>query len=482
MKIILINPSYEIDGRIGAVAEPLGLTYIAATIEQDGRHQVEIVDSVGLTIKFKKVGQRRRYGLSDQEVLDILTKKNFDIIGVSLLSSLYVDVIIRFIGKLKERFAHIPVVVGGAHATSEWKACLDTGVIDFVVFGEGEHTTIDLLEALSGKKDLTEVHGIAYKDNNGIIVKNPKRSPVNLDEIPWPARHLIPLENYFRYEPKQHAMRHPAAVLLTSRACPYNCVFCNIRYYLGRKWRGRNAIDVVDEMEYLVKEYGVREFLLQDDNFLANPKRAEAICDEIIKRQLDIRWRVEPGIAVWLLTEELLRKMRDSGVYLLYPQIETGSKKTLKYINKPIDFDYARKMIKCANRLGIWTQTNIILGFYFETKEDIEQSIRLAESLGVDIVHYIIAIPYPHTQMFDDYFREGLVTEDEPLKNAYDIVHFTAEEISTIRDKAQHRYILVRLKQLLNPKIFFNEFFPKINTRERMAFFLRRTVAEFLGH
>jgi len=481
VKILLVNPTYySFEGLASSYGEPLGLAYIAAAIEEDGKHEVEIVDSVGLSTEFEKIGEKTRMGLPDDKLLDLIAQKSFDVVGISLIPTMYADQILTFIGQLKKRFPDKTIIVGGAHATLEWKACLESGLVDFVVLGEGEETIVELLDTLSGKKDIKKVYGLVYKDKNGGFCKTPERKPLDIEKIPWPALHLLPMENYFRLRPDYFYIRSPAVSILTSRACPYNCVFCSTKLFWGRKWRGRSAKSVVNEIEYRIEKYGAREFLIQDDNFLANPIRAEVICDEIIKRKLNIKWRIPPGVGVWLLSERLLKKMRDSGLYMLRPQTESGSFKTLEYINKPINLDQVKKIVKCANRLGIWVQTNIIIGFYFETKEDIQQSIRFAESVGFDSVEYVIAIPYSHTKMHEDYLRNGLITKDVPLKPAYDIKHFSADEIVKIRNEAQQRYKFVRLRQILKPYVFFTEFFPKINSWEKFSFFFKRVKSEFI--
>jgi len=478
VKTLLINPSFESVLDIGlSYSEPLGLAYIAAAIEKSGNHYVDILDGVGLATGFQKRGEKIGIGLSDDRLLSMISERTFDVIGVSVISSFYAAEILRFIGKLKNRFPNVPIIIGGAHATFEWESCMATGRVDYIVLGEGEGTINELLDAIAGSVDIRKVKGVVFRDHNGVATRNEPRKALPIDGIPWPARHLIPMQNYFRLRPRQYLIRIPAASIFTSRACPYSCVFCSTRRFWGRNWRGRKPADVVDEMQHLCQAYGVREFLIQDDNFLANPKRVEGICDEIIKRRLDIRWQIPPGVSVWLLTPSLLEKMHGAGLYIIRPQIETGNPTTLTYINKPIDLEHARKIIRYANRLGIWTHTNFIIGFYFESREDIDRTVRFAESLGVDNLNYYIAVPYRHTPMYDDYLQAGLIEPDQPPKTACDIEHFTAREIVRIRDQAQARYLKVRLRQLLDPRVLINEMMPKINSAEKLAFLFRRLRA-----
>lgn len=478
MKILLINPSYTTSvGLSLSYAEPLGLAYIAASVEKSEKHEVEIFDAIGEATSYQKKGNNLLIGLAEEESLKIISTKTFDVLGVSItrLADNFFD-IINFLTKLRERYPKIPIVIGGPEATLEYEAYMSHGIIDFVVLGEGEETIVELLDALSGEKELSSVLGLVYRDEAGNIVKNTLRPPLDINKINWPARHLLPLNNYLKN--KTLHMLEPAASILTSRSCPANCRFCNIKAIWGRQWRGRSPYDVVSEIYYLVKNYGVREILIQDDNFMANPKRVEAICDEIINRKLDIVWQVQPGLALWLLTKDLVTKMRGSGLHTLCPQIETGNQKTLTYINKKINFKHAQEIIQHANKLGMVTQTNIIIGFYFETKKDIEESIQMAESLGVDKIDYILAIPKKHTLMYEDYCAEGLIKDGDPVKMPIDICHITGEELVKTQCKANRNHYLIRFFQMLNPISFFQEFIPKVNSYIKIRYIMRRVLAE----
>jgi magnesium-protoporphyrin IX monomethyl ester (oxidative) cyclase len=457
--------------------EPLGLAYVAAAIEASGRHQVEILDSVGLMSEIVRVDGTLRIGLEEDGLFSILSKKRFDAIGVTI-TKLFSDEqgLVNFFARLKRKHGHVPIIAGGPEATLEWRKYVETGNINFVVLGEGEETIVNLLDALSGDKDVRDVRGIAYRDSDGSIVNNGPGKVLDIAKIPWPARHLLPMDNYFRFRPAQYFLRRPAAAILTSRACPYCCVFCNLRNIWGNKWRGRTPNDVVNEIQHLVDEYGVREILIQDSNFIVDSKRAEAICDEIIRRRLDISFQVQPGLAIWQLNKDLLKKLRDSGLYTLCAQVETGNEKTVKYINKNIDFEHAREIMKYANRIGLWTQTNIIIGFHFETKEDIEESIRMAESLHVDHINYIFPILYEHTNMYEDYLREGLI--DPSVQITYPVAthHLTSEELVNLQKKASRLHYVRRLMQVSNPIAFFEEIWPKVNSIEKTDFLLKRIV------
>ena len=474
----MINPSYTTECSWSlSYSEPLGLAYIAAAIEKDARHQVEILDCIGLEHDFPKSSNNNRVGLEEDIVFDLLRQKKFDVIGITLVKMFSDEKqIYNFIGKLKREYPEKPIICGGPDATLEWESYMKTGNIDFIVLGEGEGTIIELLEVLSGKGSLKNVLGLVFQDKEGSIIRNNLRDPLDINTIPWPARHLLPMRNYLHYRAKAYYRRNPAATILTSKGCPYKCLFCSAKIIWGNKWRGRSPIDIIDEMEYLIHIYGVREFLIQDDNFMVNPKRVEAICDEIMKRKLLISWQVVPGLAIWLLNKDLLLKLKDSGFYALCAQIETGNKKTKQYIKKNISFDHAREIMHYANKIGLWTQTNIIIGFYFETKEDILESIRTAESFHIDNINYVFARPYPHTEMYRDYLEQNIIGPDDTYIEPLETPHLTREELIVLRKKAQRNHYLIRFFQILNPIVFYQEFWPKINSLEKFIFFIKRII------
>ena len=228
MKVLLVNPTFHSRYPLGvSYGEPLGLAYIAAALEADGRHSVEMVDSVGLATSFPKSGGMLRIGIAENELLSLLAKRTADLIGVSLISSVHAPEILSFINHLKELHPHTPIVVGGSHATLEWEATLAHGAIDYVVLGEGEATMVALTQRLSEKGDVAGVAGLAYRTASGSVARTPDREALPVDTIAPPARHLLPMANYFAHQPRHYYMRHPVATIITSRACPYNCIFCS---------------------------------------------------------------------------------------------------------------------------------------------------------------------------------------------------------------------------------------------------------------
>ena len=459
MKILLINPPLITNLGVGmSYGEPLGLAYIAAAIETSGRHGVEVLDAMGLATQFSRHGECIVYGISQDEVLERMRRTSFDAIGISVVK-MYNEVhqIPALCALIKSEYPDIPLIAGGPEITLECASYMGLGSIDFAVLGEGEKTIVNLLDYLDGNGKIENIQGISYRED-GQVKTIPQGTPADISALPWPARHLFPMENYLHNKPMSRRKR--VASILTSRACPFSCAFCSSIEIWGRKWRGRPAKDVVDEIEHLVTVYGVREIHIYDDNFLVDRKRAEEIADGIIERKLDIALHIVAGLMMWLLSADLMKKMKKAGLFSVQVQLESGNSDTLKYIDKHIDISKAKGLVDAAHSLGLRVTTNVIIGFYFEDQAAIDESIRVAESIGFNAVEYILAEPKPRTRMYDDCVKAGIIKNGEPVIMPVDTIHFKGHELVAIRANAQQNNMRNRMKRILMPKEIFSYFIP----------------------
>jgi anaerobic magnesium-protoporphyrin IX monomethyl ester cyclase len=465
VRILLINPPLITDEANHAgisYGEPLGLAYIAAAIEASGRHQVEVLDAMGLAPEFLRQGGYVMYGLSHDELLQRMRATSFDVVGITI-TKMYEDnnQITRLCGLIKKEFPSVPLIAGGPDVTLDWAIYMELGTLDYAVLGEGEATIVQLLDYLDGRGPLSEAKGLCYREN-GRVKMVPQGPPIDIEDIPWPARHHFPMENYFRLKPQ--GLRKRSAAILTSRACPYSCAFCSTIEVWGRKWRGRDAKDVVDEIEHLVRDYGAKEIVIFDDNFLVDRNRAEAIADGIIARRLKIGLHIAPGLMIHLLSVGLLRKLRKAGLIAVTMQLESGNKETLAYIDKHIEISKAKEMVRAAHFAGLGVYTNVLLGFFFEDRRAIEESIRVAESVGFDNINYQAAEPKPGTRMYNDWVKAGIFKHGDPAIMPVDTLHFKGQELTEIievarRNQAQHQarrfYRLETWYGYLIPKYLF---------------------------
>jgi radical SAM superfamily enzyme len=189
---------------------------------------------------------------------------------------------------------------------------------------------------------------------------------------------------------------------------------------------------------------------------------------------LDIRYQIPPGVNLHLLDEELLTKFKQSGLYVINPQFETGNQETVRYIRKPINLAKGVEIIDKANQMGFWTKTNIILGFPNETREDIETTIRFVENLNIDAVNIVLPIAYSHTDLGKDYIRLGLMASDQIAARTCDSLHFTKEQLEEFRLSAIRRFNKARIRRFLSPRYIVVSFFPKVNDIEKLWLFARR--------
>lgn len=442
-----------------SVDEPLGLAYIAAVLEKKG-HEVKILDALAMGMKRKEqIRDHIRIGLSNEDIR--ILNQNFkpDVVGVSSQYTLFAQGAHEVAKIVKEVYPEIPVIFGGAHPSTCPKLVLSDKNVDLVVKGEGEITFLELIETLEKGLSTLKVIGTVSKKGNQIFI-NPERQRIqDLDSLPFPARHLLPMDSYLWDDyRKVYSMRQPRANMITSRGCPMNCVFCSIHTVWGHGWRATSATKTVDEIEFLVNNYGVQEIAFQDDNLTLDRKRMVNICEEIIRRRIDIKWCTPNGVAIWTLNRELIQKMKRSGCYKLTFGIESGSAETLKFIGKPIDLEKTKKIIKYANDVGIWTHSSFIIGFPYESMSSIKETINYAISSDLDFATFYIATPLPGTRLYKICKQEGLLQDKDltrwkatTMQATHDTKCLTKEDLQTMKAIAHSKFYNNRIYKFMNP-------------------------------
>ncbi|MBC7112678.1 MAG: radical SAM protein [Candidatus Methanomethyliales bacterium] len=430
MKVVLVNPPttapLETVATLGLKAPPLGLAYVAAAVRKEG-HDVSIIDSPALDISHHKLGE-------------ILQRESPDVIGVTSTTPTIYDAM-KAVTIAKDFCPDSITVLGGCHITSLPEDTLaECKSLDIGVIGEGEATIVDLLRALETKKPLSEVDGIVYRNKEKVVKTRPRRLIENLDEIPFPARDLLPLDRYTIL-----GERHRLGNILTSRGCPFRCIFCSSSQFYGRRFRARSPKNVVDEIEELISKYKIKSFEIVDDNFTVDKKRAIEIAEEIIKRGLQIWWAC--GSRVDLISRELLQIMKKAGCGLIYYGIESGSERILSILRKGITLEQAKSAIKWAKEVGIEVMGSFIIGVPGETKEDVMKTIKFAKESGIDFAQFTAMTPYPGTEIYEIAKKEGLLTTNDwsryttitPVMRTKEL---TVEEISKLVGLAYRKFYL----------------------------------------
>ena len=356
MKILLINPPYPV---CESLTMPLGLLYLAARLEQEG-HEVRLGD---LQLCRSPVSHLRK------------TLRTFSpgLVGITSFS-----INLHLAGKLlraaKQACPEALTVWGGPHVSfDDEKVLRQNPWADVVVRGEGEETLAEIAGQAARQEGFDGVAGATWKDSKGEIHRNPGRPfQPNIDLWPRPAWHLLNLSQYLAFE--------DGASILTSRGCPHRCVFCVGRKMIGARGRFRDPVAVTDEMEALAR-LGFKRLRVEDDLFTFRKERAMAICAEIVKRRLPIRWRAYARVDT--VDPQLLEQMKQAGCERLLFGAESGSPEILKKIRKGITPEQTRRAVEMTKKAGIGVLASFVIGLPGETPETLRQTVEFADSLKV---------------------------------------------------------------------------------------------------
>jgi len=455
MKVLLIRPPIKIKKyELISVGVPMGLLYIASPLEKNN-HSVKIIDLFfeGWKEGPIKIGDDNYFTMSDEWIIKKIKEFKPNLIGISLMFTSQAEEGYKIAELVKRIDKKIKIVVGGAHVCVAVEEVLSKKYIDYACVGEGEKT----IEMLANNVKLNKIPNLGYKKNNKIKI-NQRKFIDRLDSIPFPALDLIDFKNY----PSGAALEiveKPVAIIESSRGCPGDCVFCNAYTILGKKWRARSAKNVVDEIEWLVKNYGVREIQFIDDNVSLDKERMIEICKGIVNRKIKIKWTVPNGIGIWSLDREVLIWMKKSGCYKLNFGIESGNSQTLKFIGKfkQLSNKKAEEVIKIANELGIWTHGFCVFGFYDESLEQIIDTLNWTIKLDLDSAGFSIVTPYIGSKLYDYVKKKGCkinLKELRPMLASYDTKYFKKEEITELQSRLYSIYFKKRLLNYLKFKIF----------------------------
>lgn len=419
MRVCLVNPFNLIPKRFGCgVYQPLQLAYLGAVL-QDSGYDVKIIDALaeGWRNRIEQENGIIRMGMSRQEIKSQIQKVNPDFVGITVPFSLQIASAYEVASVVKEIDSDIEVCLGGSHPSALPEECLRNPNVDFVVVGEGEETVVQLVDCMNSPK---EVKGIAYKKESKIVV-NERRKPISdLNSIPFPARHLLPMETYFEASKELCSTRERLHIgknnrwtpLFTSRGCPYNCVFCSAHVVMGRRWRERSAENVVDEIEEVIQKYRINHVDVEDDNFSLDKKRVIQICELILRRGLDFEWALPNGVRADTLDREVLKAMRKAGCNEIWVAPESGNQYVVNHIiGKKLDLRTVEKSIVRARKEGIRVGCFLVIGLLGETKSQIEETMRYGaklKKLGANRFCVSIATPIPASRLFEQVQERGV--------------------------------------------------------------------------
>lgn len=413
MKFTLINPqlvSQKTDlFSSGIPYFPIELAYLAAVLKKAG-HEVNIIDAFGESpLTFHEMGKDFfTQGISEDDVLKkINTDADAVIIYASLVTTHSINIALakRIKNELKKRvmvFENTQQVY--AYSLKKmYKEFLANGV-DYIITGEPEERIIEIIEAIRGKKNLSDIDGLAYNSQQGQTLNAKKAIITNLDALPYPAYEEFPLKNYWKLGYSHGPFSGPYLPLLTSRGCPYGCLFCVVPSTNERKWRARSAKNVVEEMEHWTKTLGVTDFHIEDLNPTIDKQRIIDTCEMILKKGLKITWKICAGTKLETLDEKELELMKKAGCVYISISPESGSPELMKKMNKPLDHAHCTKIIKRMSEIGIKSQACFVLGFPGETDEDRKMTRDYLKTLikaGLDETAIFIITPIPGSQVYE---------------------------------------------------------------------------------
>ena len=464
MKILLLNPPrwHEIVGKNPSIIEkhrgynpPLGLLYLASTIQKYSSYQVQVLDC-----------QPKEWEYN--ELREFLENKSFDVVGIPTMTFTLIDVF-KTVQLVKSIWPKAIVVLGGPHIHLFPNETINLPGVDFAIMGEAEFSFLKLLKYLEKQEKLLEkVPGLVYKNKEGKIFVNKFEPIVDLDKVPFPKREMLNIKSYTSLLSRGSV----CTSIISSRGCPFKCSFCDRPLSpVTSYFRFRSPKNVVDEICYCL-EYGIKDFLFYDDTFTVNRTRVIKICEEILNRDIKIRWDIRTRVD--LVDEDMLFMLKKAGCVAIHYGVEAGNDRILKIIKKGFTIKKVKEIFSLTRKVGFNILAYFMIGLPSETKEDIQDTFDLAKELTPDYVHFTIFSPYPGTELYYKGLDRGVIKTDiwrefarypcEGFKVPVWEENFTREELYKFIVKFYKRFYLcpAYLFSQIRKLNSFNEFKKKV--------------------
>lgn len=464
MRILLVAPVKDSSAGL-AQFPPIGLGYLASSLRSRGYEDVEILDCVleGLDLN----GFERR-----------LKRLKPDVVGINSWSLSVLDVD-RSLKSVKRIFPSAVTVIGGPHPSALGeKSMRYFKEADYGFKGEAEAGVVLLMDHLSGRGgSLEKIPGLMWREG-GRVRANARHFEKDLDRIEFPSWDLIQPE---RYAASGTLIRKKTACIVTTRGCPFPCTFCSANITAGRELRRRSTENVLEEMRLLIKRYGIRRFVVFDENITLRHSHIKDLCNRVIEERLDVTFELPNGIRLDTLNMEILRLMRRAGFSeRVAVGIESGSERILKFMKKGLAKDEIREKVDLLNRAGFRPIGYFIVGFPTETRDEIEETVRFAMELKLYRAGFMPFHPLPGTESYDFLVRHGEIPEEFDWSTlstdsvAYAPAGMSREELERIRKRAILRFNL-RPRIIWDYARDYNSF--KFAVKKLTNIFLRKRVA-----
>lgn len=423
MKVCLIYPQ-----TLNHPDHPLGLMYIAAMLEKHG-DEVLMLDP------------RKDYNKED--FIKKIKEFNPTFIGFTC-TTIQTNLAYELAELIKKEMPLVRVVFGGVHPTAMPDEVISKPFVDYVIIGEGEQTFFELCH-----KDSTDIDGLVWKDEGKVCYNKPRQLTENLDELPFPARHLLPSKWYFASKIRG-VWTKMAANIMASRGCPYKCIYCSSHLVFGYKVRYRSTDNVIQELEQIRKDFGVDSVWFADDTFTVRKDWVKELCNKLIaKNWKDFLWCCQ--LRVDTIDEETLSIMKKAGCIQVDIGVESGSQKVLNILKKGIKIEQIKAAFKLCKKVGVQSFASIIIGTPGETLEDIKLTEQLVKEIKADYTEFFFATPYPGTELYKIAIEKNLINKDNyeewiaskqtdsPTMKSTEI---PTEELVKIRSRLHNKVIL----------------------------------------
>lgn len=382
--IVLINPypSYAAGINEATIEPPLGLTSIAAVLEREG-FRAAIIDA-------------NVEGLPTAGVLRRLKGCKAPLYGISANIVTY-RAAVKMAHGLREAFPRVTVLLGGPHPTSLPEKSLEDSGVDAVVMGEGELTVREIVRKgrESSRYDFHGVQGTVFRDRGRVFRNNPRPLIDDLDTLPFPAYHLLP--DFKCY--KSRARRRPVGSIITSRGCPYGCIYCNCNIF-GKRLRMKSGRAVLEEIDLLHTRFGVRQIDILDDNFGLDRERVVTILEGLAARRHPLAINIQNGLRADQMDLDLVKLMKRAGVYKVSIGVESGSADMQRQLRKGLILDQVIDCTRWLKREGIITYGNFMFGLPGDTAESMRKTIDFAVRMNPHVANFMLTIPLPDTELY----------------------------------------------------------------------------------
>jgi radical SAM superfamily enzyme YgiQ (UPF0313 family) len=387
-----------------SVEHSLGLMYLSSSLKQ------RFGDLFDVRI-WTLISKPKLFHKEDEDVRALLEEWEPDVVGVRSLS-IGKDSLYALLYTVREWKDDCFLIVGGPHATDQPEETLRRSTADCVVIGEGEHTFCELMEHCLNGHSLAGIRGIAYMDNEEVVQTPPREHIEDLDGIPFPDYSLVDLDLFAnRYLTFTSKIFQRHGNILTTRGCPYQCLYCH--NILGKRFRARSPENVLAEIRFLHDTHGITDFQIIDDIFNLDLQRAKDICDLVIKSGMELTLSFPNGVRGDRMDKELIDKMAAAGTRFMSYAIETGSPRIQRLIHKNLDLENVDEAIRYSARVGIITRGYFMLGFPTETEEDVLQTIEFANKSALCGATYFTVVYFPGTGLYQLARSMGFLQESE---------------------------------------------------------------------